>query len=622
MKVLDFGLAKAASIDAVGADLTQSPTLTVGGTKEGVILGTATYMSPEQANGRPADKRADVWGFGAVLYEMLTGLRAFEGATISAVLAKVIEREPDWTALPASTPPHLRELLRRCLRKDPKTRLQAIGDARVQIEELISGATEEAVDGRFQIGDALNDPNNSVTAARSPAANHRERVAWLIATAFLGVALFFAMRPSNNTQSSDPISFAVLPPEETAFSGSVNTTVNVPSFALSPDGRALVFSAQTTGGRPTLWVRAMDSFGARQLAGTDDAQDPLWSPDSQWIGFFADGKLKKVPAAGGPVQVITQAATDFRGGTWGPDGTILFSSGTDAIASVNTEGGKVTPMTAFDPAHQEAVHRSPHFLPDGQHFLYSIMGHSEDKNGVYAGSLDGRTKKLLLHVNTSAVDVPPGYLLFADGDSLLGQAFDATNIELVGQPFLVATHGGRNTAFMSAVSASRTGAIAYAGIISQAGRLEWIDRAGTMLAPAGTPDGDYTDFRLSPDETQLASSLFDPKTNAVEIWLTDLARSSRSRLSPGGLITASAVWSPDGTRLTFRTNRNGMIEFYERSAAGGGSDRPVTVCRGLPGGENAIVQPCSDRLVTDRQTDHLFCTDARFRERPVAATDR
>ena len=211
--------------------------------------------------------------------------------------------------------------------------------------------------------------------------------------------------------------------------------------------------------------------------------------------------------------------------------------------------------------------------------------------------------------------------VFADGDSLLGQAFDAAGIQLVGQPFLVAPHGGRNTAFMSAVSASRTGAIAYAGIISQAGNVEWIDRAGTMLAPAGTPDGDYTDFRLSPDETQLASSLFDPKTNAVEIWLTDLARSSRSRLSPGGLITASAVWSPDGTRLAFRTNRNGMIEFYERSAAGGGSDRPGRL-RGLPGGEKAIVQPCSDRLVTDRQTDRLFCTDVRFRERPVAATDR
>ena len=236
MKVLDFGLAKAASGDVAPDDLTQSPTITVGGTQEGVILGTAAYMIPEQAKGQSADKRADVWAFGVVLYEMLTGRQAFPGETTSEVLAKVIEREPDWTALPASTQPRLRELLRRCARKDPKTRLQAIGDARVQIEELISGGTD-----------------NSLTAAPSPAANHRERVAWLIATAILlGVALFFAMRPSNSAPSSEPISFAVFPPEGTTFSGSVNTTVNVPSFALSPDGRALVFSAQTTGGKPPI----------------------------------------------------------------------------------------------------------------------------------------------------------------------------------------------------------------------------------------------------------------------------------------------------------------------------------------------------------------------------------
>ena len=194
---------------------------------------------------------------------------------------------------------------------------------------------------------------------------------------------------------------------------------------------------------------------------------------------------------------------------------------------------------------------------------------------MYAGSLDGKTKKLLVHVNTTAVYAPPGYLLFVDGDTLLGQDFDAERLELKGQPFLVAEHVGRNSGFMSAVSASRTGTIAYAGTISQNGRLAWIDRGGNPLGSTGTPEGDYADFRLSPDEKRLAASLVDPKTNTVEIWLTDLARSSTSRLASGGLVTASALWSPDGTQVTFRSNRNGIVEFYQRSAAGGGNDRLV-----------------------------------------------
>jgi serine/threonine protein kinase len=557
VKVLDFGLAKVLET-TLPNDLTQSPTvLSPAPTLSGVILGTAAYMSPEQARGRAVDTRSDVWAFACVLFEMLAGKKAFDGETLTDAVAAIVKSEPDWRALPAGTPRSVRALIARCLKKDPAQRLHDIAD------------------GRFQIEDALNDSVDPGTAVPSPAKNNLERAAWFATALLLSVALFFAMRPSNNAQSSDPISFPVFPPEKTAFSGSVNTTVNVPSFALSPDGKALVFSAQSAGAKPTLWLRSMDGVGARQLAGTDDAQDPMWSPDSRWIGFFADGKLKKVSAAGGAVQVITQTATDFRGGTWSPDGTILFSSGTEPIVSVDAAGGKATPVTAFDKTRQEATHRNPQFLPDGKHFLYSIMGRRDDQNGVYVGSLDGQTKKLLVHVNTSAVYVPPGYLLFADGDSLLGQAFNAARLELIGQPFLVAEHGGRNTAFMSAVSASQTGVIAYAGIIPHAGRLDWIDRAGTLLASAGTPDGDYTDFRLSPDETRLAASLFDPRTNAVEIWLTDLARRSASRLNPGGLITASALWSPDGSRLMFRTNRNGMIEFYDRSAAGGGSDRPV-----------------------------------------------
>jgi eukaryotic-like serine/threonine-protein kinase len=580
VKVLDFGLAKAFD-KTQPRDATQSPTmLSPAPTHSGVILGTAMYMAPEQARGKPVDTRSDVWAFGCVLFEMLTGARAFDGATFTDAIAAIVTKEPDWRTLPAGTPHQVRSLVARCLKKDPVQRLRDIAD------------------GRFQIEEALNESATS-GATSSTGSRRRERAAWVAVVLSAGAALLLALRPSAKVAPPDPISFPVFPPEHTTFSGSANTTVNVPSFALSPDGRTLVFSAKAPERKPTLWLRSLDRLAARELAGTDDAQDPMWSPDSLWVGFFADGKLKKIPAAGGAVQVITQAASDFRGGTWNSAGTILFSMGTDPILSVDSAGGTTTPVTAFDKSRQETIHRYPRFLPDGRHFLYAVMGHQEGQNGVYAASLDGKIKKLLIPINTSAVYAPPGHLLYVDGDSLLGQAFDVARLELVGQPFLVAEHAGRNTAFMAAVSASQAGAIAYAGIIPQSGRLTWIDRTGTQVASSNTPEGDYTDFRLSPDETRVAASLLDPRTNSVTIWLTDLARNTTSRLSPGGLITAAAVWSPDGTRLAFRTNRNGMIEFFERSTAGGGEDRPVLSAAA----HRAAKIPTFNMIPTDWQPD-------------------
>ena len=310
VKVLDFGLAKAASGDAAPADLTQSPTMTVGGTQEGVILGTAAYMSPEQARGRPADKRADVWAFGVVLYEMLTGRRAFEGETISDVLAKVIEREPDWTALPASTPPRLRELLRRCARKDPKTRLQAIGDARVQIEELISGATEET----------------ATAVATQPRAQRSARFAWIVAALSLVIAAALAIPAT--------LYFRRVAPEPllTRFEIPTPPTSDPVSFALSADGRQLAFVA-TAEGAPRLWVRPLDQVTAQPLAGTEGASYPFWAPDGRAIGFFADGKLKRIDLGSGASQVLADAPSG-RGGTWNRDGVIVFapdgSGGPDA----------------------------------------------------------------------------------------------------------------------------------------------------------------------------------------------------------------------------------------------------------------------------------------------------
>jgi serine/threonine protein kinase/Tol biopolymer transport system component len=561
VKVLDFGLAKALEpASSARVELTRSPTITTPAmmTGMGTILGTAAYMSPEQARGRPVDRRTDVWAFGCVLFEMLTGQRPFDGEDTTAVLARIIEREPDWRALPPGTPSTIHLLLARCLRKDLAQRLRDITDARFLIEDALAAPATSAV----------------VPSRRR---DYREWAAWSAAAVCLGIAaslawLHLAARLSP-AASGASMSFSVFPPDKAEFSGADNTTVSVPSFALSPDGRALVYAARLPGARPLLWLRSMDQVNAHPLAGTEGAQNPIWSPDANWIAFFADGKVKKIPAAGGAVQTVAQTNADFRGASWGTADTILFAAGAAPMMSVNSAGGTVTPVTRIDPARHEASHRNPQMLPDGRHFLYSIFGASPDVNGIYVGSLDGNTKKQLIHVSTNAVYADPGYVLFVDGDTLLGQRFDPARAELEGQPFLVAEHVGRDTAFMSAVSASATGTVAYAGPIVRGGGVSWIDRRGGAIGPAGTPDGDYVDFRLSPDEKRLSAAIANPATNSVEVWIADFARRTSTRVASGGPVTASALWSPDGSRLVFRSNRNGLIEFYERSAAGGGNDK-------------------------------------------------
>jgi eukaryotic-like serine/threonine-protein kinase len=555
VKVLDFGLAKSLEVVDVGGGLPPPPTvLSPAPTVTGVILGTPSYMSPEQARGKPADKRTDIWAFGCVFYEMLSGRKPFVGESLSDTVAAILKQDPDWRAIPPGTPARIQSLIARCLRKDPVHRLRDIAD------------------GRFLIEEASNDPGAVATAA-TPARPSRIRTPWIAAALLLVTTLYFATRGSTPLpSSSNAISFSVFPPDKAEFSARVGTTLNVPSFAISPDGRALVFSVETPGGRPSLWLRSLDQVDARQLAGTENAQDPFWSPDSSWIGFLADGTLKKTSTVGGAVKIITQIRSDFRGATWGARDTILLASGVEGIASVNAAGVTITPVTVVDTSRHENTHRNPYFLPDGDHFLYSVIG-SSNQGGVYVGSLDGKTKKLLLPALTSAIYADPGYLLFVRGDTLFGQSFEKDRLELRGQPFVVAEHVGRSTSFMSAVSASLTGTIAYAGLLAQNGRLVWMDRGGNTLGPLGTPDGDYTDFRLSPDGTRLAASLGDPKTNVVDIWIRDLARGSNSRILSDGAVTAAAVWSPDGNRLAFRSNQTGVIELYERSAAGGGTDR-------------------------------------------------
>jgi len=554
-KLMDFGLAKPGSqsnAPASGLTLT-SPVASRPLTQEGMVIGTFQYMSPEQLEGKEADARSDIFALGAVLYEMATGKRAFEGKSTTSVIAAILERNPaPISVVRPMFPRALDTVVKTCLEKDPEERWQSARDVKLQLKSIAEGNSAAA----------------SSTVKHDP---WRERTAWMLAIAFLSTVAFFVVSQRRAQSTGEPVRFAVYPPEKTVFSGPPNITVGVPQFALSPDGRAMVFVANSPGADPMLWLRSVDQVTARQLPGTEGAQLPFWSPDSRWVGFFAEGKLKKIPVGGGPVQVLADVADAF-GGSWGADGSIIFGKLSGAIFRVSSGGGTVTTVTKVDTVMK--AHRWPQFLPDGRHFLFHVQGGDSAQHGIYVGSIDGGTQKFLVRSESSAIYASPGYVLYVDGDTLLGQAFDAAHLELRGEPFTVAENVGRSTGFNIGVSASGTGMLAYAAAILQRGRLTWFDRAGNSLNSVGV-EGDYSDFRLSPNGQTLAASLVDPKAWNPDVWLIDLMRGGPSRFTVGSVLSAAPVWSPDGTRIVFRTIRNGPTELYAKSAGGGGNEEVV-----------------------------------------------
>jgi serine/threonine protein kinase/Tol biopolymer transport system component len=555
-KLLDFGLAKLKQeVAPANVPLSELPTANDPLTAEGSIVGTMQYMAPEQLEGKEVDARTDIFAFGAVTYEMATGKKCFEGKSQASLIAAILEREPPaMSSLQPMTPPALDRGVKKCLAKDPDERWQSTSDLKTNLEWIVEG--ESLV--------------KSSTVKHNP---WRERAGWMLASTFLSALAFFAAGHYRAPSTGDPARFSVDPPEKAVFSGAVNLTVPVPQFALSPNGRTIVFVAKAAGAEPMLWMRRIEQVTAHALSGTESAALPFWSPDSRWLGFFAKGKLEKIAATGGPVQVLADDADPF-GGSWGADDSILFARFSDSIFRVSSAGGVVTPVTKLDTSHQERAHQWPQFLPDGRHFLFQVRGGLAEQRGIYVGSLDGTAKKLLMRSETSGVYALPGYLLYLEGDTLLGQEFDGEHLEVRGQPFTVAEQVGCSTGFNIAVSASSTGMFAYAAAILRLGRLTWFDRAGNSTGSVG-PEGDYPDFRLSPNGDTLAVSLADPKLWNPDIWLTDLTRGSQSRITSGSALNASSVWSPDGTRILFRTNRNGATELYEKSAGGGGNEDVV-----------------------------------------------
>ncbi|HUX45910.1 MAG TPA: protein kinase [Terracidiphilus sp.] len=559
VKVLDFGLAKVltGSDSAVSRDPSNSPTLSMAMTQEGFILGTAAYMAPEQAKGKPVDRRADIWAFGCVLYEMLAGQKAFEGETISDVLAAVIRGEPDWTLLPGTTPVSIQRLVRRCLQKDPKQRLQAIGDARLAIEEIVSGADGEA---------GLYGSQNS-NAGRSSLM--RRYLTWAlgaiaVVSAVLAAWLLLQPRPRQNV-----VRFPVPQPENATF-------VTGGEASLSPDGRTLAFVAKPGPDKPPmLWLRPLDSLTAQPIQGTDGAFLPFWSPDSQQIGFFTNDKLEKVAASGGALQVLCQTVGG-PGGTWSRDGVILFSSQRNLYRVPDT-GGTPTVVLAPDPAAQAMAYSFPQFLPDGRHFLVVINTPGTQENILGAGSLDSKTLKHLVEMRSHVAYAAPGDVFYLDQSTLMARPFDAKALRFTGAAFPVAQSIGSTLAGYGYFSVSSAGVLAYTAeytaIQNTTGQLTWFNRGGVKQGTLGEPDV-WSTPEISPDGTRLAVARGEQ--GKQDIWVFDLKRGAASRLTFNPADDTNPSWLPGGSQILFSSKRKGPYGIYQKDADGLGSAQVVT----------------------------------------------
>jgi len=569
VKILDFGLAKALEVESPHADISSSPTIShmpMQSNAAGSILGTAAYMSPEQAKGKAPDRRADIWAFGCVLFEMLTGKHAFQGETVTEILAAVIRDEPDGSLLPAM-PQRLRELLARCLQREPRRRLQAIGDARIAIEEILAGKQESAPAGT---------PAGATPSAPEEEGGRFVNFLWWAGWLLAGFGwLIFAIPWQKPTPP--PVSVIVSQinaPPDTSYSIAGNQG-GMP--VLSPDGRKLAFVAKDAQGKKMLWVRPLNSAAAQPLAGTDDARYPFWSFDSRSLGFFANGKLMRIDAAGGPPLALGDAPSG-RGGDWGRDGTILFTPNVwTPIHRVADSGGLSQPVSGFEnAARRDATHRWPQFLPDGKHFLFFVRSNDPQKSGTYATSVEGGETKVILLNDSVALFVAPGYLLFVRDRTLMAQPFDLDKLALTGAPVPLANHVQVNSLIQrAALSASGDGLLLYRQGSATPGnaRMLWFDASGKQTGEAGS-QGDYVTARLSPDGTKLVyGALISGGTD--DLWVLDLARGVQTRLTFGGGYHYNATWSPDGKTILYTSTRDVGYHLYRQAADGTGQPTRV-----------------------------------------------
>ena len=557
-KLLDFGLAKpmgsgaapggnsSASVFAAAATVTNpgSPLSSVG-----TIIGTVQYMAPEQIQGLEADVRSDIFAFGLLLYEMATGKHAFEGKTQTSVVGQILAVNPvPISTLQPMAPAALSRLVSTCLEKDPDERFQTIHDVKLRLVEIAEAPTDT--------GAAPNSKSGS-------------RMKWAVMIAVAAVliltgiaAIYFAQVAQ---QPKQVMRSAILPPEKTAF---VTTAPDSGVPVLSPDGTRLAFIARDEKGLLSLYVRAMNSLTAQPLTGTAGALHPFWSPDSHNLGFFADGKLKRIDANGGPSQELALADRG-RGGAWAADGTIIFCPGINStLFRVSAGGGTATPATKF--ANDETGHRWPSFLPDGKHFIFWTRG---PKSHIAVGSLDSLDHKQIMENAADAIYAAPGYLLFVRGGTLVAQPFSTSKLELTGDAIPLAEHVATNfSSYRGVFSVSDGGMLVYqVGEFSGGGwQMQWAGRDGK---PIGSIPGfaTYLEPAISPDGKRIAAAYADAGGN-IDVWVIDIERGTKTRLTFDPANDSYQIWTPDGAKIIYSSNRGPRTDIYMKAADGSGAE--------------------------------------------------
>ncbi len=541
VKLLDFGLAKAFDQEGPVESLTSAATSARDLTAEGALLGTLSYMAPEQLEGKKVDSRTDIFALGATLYEMATGKKAFATPSQASLITLIMSADPPPISMAQPTsPPALDRVVKTCLEKDPEDRWQSAGDVAKELKWIAEGSV------------------GAILPIVAGGRKRREMLAWAITVlvAVLGaVAVLLSRRPRAPEELTR---FTIQPPSgQTIF-----------SVALSPDARRILFLLKDEGGRDSIAVRSLDSLEIRRLPGTEDARGGFWSPDGREIALFSEGRLKRMSAEGGPVQTICESGGAFYG-AWSRQGTILFEKEfASPIVAVPATGGTPQPVTALDPARGEVAHFHPAFLPDGRHFVFVAPNLDPEKTSVMLASLDSKDVRRLFHADSNAVFADPGYLLFGRNSAIFAWRFDPRSLELVGDPapafepvrclrednFLAASAAGNRLVYLSWFGRRR---------------LVWVDRKGRELGTLGEIGG-YTDVRISPDGRKVAAALRDPAHGqSQDIWVLDAFRGTGSRITAELTDEFNPAWFPDGERLVYVSDRAGFFDLYERPANGG-----------------------------------------------------